>query len=150
MCSRRAIAPCKYVIVSICHYSVDQDYRLEKQCEAGAVISNIAECKKACDTLGISRRGVFKEGRPCYKGGSGVCNQDVKRPGNKATKICKGLSKKTNVYLIFWERISISFRNKFPLMPFLPILQYFRHPKATLYTTSIMNTIPMCPHYWKS
>ena len=66
-------------------------YVLEKQCEAGTAVLNVAECKKACGTLGISRLGAFKEGRPCYKGGSGVCNQNVKRPGNKATRICRGI-----------------------------------------------------------
>ena len=92
MCSHRSKPKsCKCVIVNISHHFVGQDYRLEKQCEAGAAILSIAECKKACDTLGISRLGVFKERRPCYKGGTGVCNQNVKRPGNKATRICKGI-----------------------------------------------------------
>ena len=66
-------------------------YVLGKQCEAGTAVLNVAECKTACGTLGISRLGVFKEGRPCYKGGSGACNQNVKRPGNKATRICRGI-----------------------------------------------------------
>ena len=78
-------------------------YVLEKQCEAGTAVLNVAECKKACGTLGISRLGAFKEGRPCYKGGSGVCNQNVKRPGNKATRICKGIKEqKVNVCPMFW------------------------------------------------
>ena len=73
------------------HYFVDEDYLLAKQCQDGAAVLNVSECKKACSSLGISRLGSFKDGRPCYKGGSGVCNQNVKRPGNKATRICKGI-----------------------------------------------------------
>ena len=85
------IASYKNVFRFIYHYIVDKDYLLEKQCQTGAPILNVAECKEACNSLGISRLGVFKEGRPCYKGGSGVCNQNLKRPGNKATRICKGI-----------------------------------------------------------
>ena len=73
------------------HYFVDEDYFLAKQCQAGAEVLNEEDCKQACASLRISRRGVFKEGRPCYKSGNGVCNQNVKRPGNKATRICKGI-----------------------------------------------------------
>ena len=71
--------------------SFGEVYVLGKQCEAGTAVLNVADCKKACGILGILRLGVFKEGRPCYKGGSGVCNQNVKRPGNKATRTCRGI-----------------------------------------------------------
>ena len=81
----------KLQLESFIHYFFVEVYVLEKQCEAGTAVLNVAECKKACGTLGISRLGAFKEGRPCYKGGSGVCNQNVKRPGNKAKRICKGI-----------------------------------------------------------
>ena len=66
-------------------------YFLEKQCKAGTEVLNVDECKRACEYLGISRMGVFKEGRPCYKGGTGVCNQNVKKPGSRATRVCKGI-----------------------------------------------------------
>ena len=85
------IATNKTVTRMLYHYLAGKDYFLEKQCQAGTAVLNVAECKKACDSLGISKLGVFKEGRPCYKGGSGVGNQNVKRPGNKATRICKGI-----------------------------------------------------------
>ena len=62
-----------------------------KQCKAGTAVLNVDECKMACGYLGISRMGGFKEGRPCYKGGSGGCNQNVRKPGSKATRICKGI-----------------------------------------------------------
>ena len=62
-----------------------------KQCKAGTEVLNVDECKMACGYLGISRMGGFKEGRPCYKGGAGGCNQNVRKPGSKATRICKGI-----------------------------------------------------------
>ena len=64
---------------------------MEKDCETGTTVLEVAECKKACGYLGISSLGVFKEGRPCYKGGSGVCNQNVKKPSSRAMRICKGI-----------------------------------------------------------
>ena len=79
------------IIGIIHHYFVGVDYLLAKQCEVGAAVLTVAECKEACASLGISRLGVFKERRPCYKGGSGVCNQNLKRPGNKAMRICKDI-----------------------------------------------------------
>ena len=85
------IATYKTVTRTLYHCLADKVYFLEKQCQAGTAVLNVAECKKACGSLGVSKLGVFKEGRPCYKGGSGVCNQNVKRPGNKATRICKGI-----------------------------------------------------------
>ena len=66
-------------------------YILMKQCKAGTAVLNVDECKMACGYLGISRMGGFKEGRPCYKGGAGGCNQNVRKPGSKATRICKGI-----------------------------------------------------------
>ena len=64
---------------------------MEKQCKAGTEVLNVDECKRACGYLGISRMGAFKEGRPCYQGGTGVCNQNVKKPGSRATRVCTGI-----------------------------------------------------------
>ena len=69
---------------------LDKGYALEKTCKLGTAVLDVAECKQACNSLGITRLGSFKDGRPCYKGGSGVCNQNVKKPGSRATRICKG------------------------------------------------------------
>ena len=69
---------------------MDKGYALEKTCKLGTAVLDVAECKEACNSLGITRLGTFKDGRPCYKGGSGVCNQNVKKPGSRATRICKG------------------------------------------------------------
>ena len=70
-----------------------------KQCNAGTAVLTVDECKKACGFLGISRMGSFKEGRPCYKGGTGVCNQNVRKPGSGASRICKGIKYKYNSFL---------------------------------------------------
>ena len=70
-----------------------------KQCNAGTAVLTVDECKKACGFLGISRMGSFKEGRPCYKGGTGVCNQNVRKPGSGASRICKGMKYKYNSFL---------------------------------------------------
>ena len=72
------------------HYLLGEGYVLEKTCELGTAVLDVAECKQACNSLGITRLGSFKDGRPCHKGGSGVCNQNVKKPGSRATRICKG------------------------------------------------------------
>ena len=74
-------------------------YVLAKQCNAGTAVLTVEECKKSCGYLGISRMGVFKEGRPCYKGGTGVCNQNVRKPGSGASRICKGIKYKYNSFL---------------------------------------------------
>ena len=58
----------------------------------------VDECKKACEYLGISRMGNFKEGRPCYKSGTGVCNQNIKKPGSSASRVCKGIEYKYNPF----------------------------------------------------
>ena len=55
----------------------------------------VDECLRACGYLGISRMGAFKEGRPCYKGGTGVCNQNIRKPGSGASRICKGIKYKS-------------------------------------------------------
>ena len=65
-------------------------YVLKKHCPDGSEIKDVSECKKACKHLGIVKTGRFKKDRPCYKGGNGVCNQNIKKPGSKATRICKG------------------------------------------------------------
>ena len=78
-------------MIQIFHdFLLDKGYALEKTCKLGTAVLDVAECKEACNSLGITRLGQFKQGRPCYKGGSGVCNQNVKRPGSRASRICKG------------------------------------------------------------
>ena len=66
-------------------------YSLETRCKVGTEVLEVDECKKACSYLGISKMGAFKLGRPCYKGGTGVCNQNIRKPGSKASRICKGI-----------------------------------------------------------
>ena len=47
------------------------------------------KCEEACDQLDIRPSGKrFKNGRPCYKGGSGVCNQNGGF-NRRASLICK-------------------------------------------------------------
>ena len=75
---------------------------MEKDCKTGTAVLEVAECKKACGYLGISSLGVFKEGRPCYKGGSGVCNQNVKKPSSRAMRICKGIQIQMQSKYIIW------------------------------------------------
>ena len=127
------IASYKTLIRIIYLYLVDEDYLLEKQCQAGTAVLNVAECKKACGLLGISRLGVFKEGRPCYKGGSGLCNQNLKRPGNKATRICKGIQMKNNGYLVYCKNRSIASSIRY----FTIIIQAFKIQEDTLITLRI-------------
>ena len=74
-------------------------YVLANQCKAGTAVLTVDECKTACVYLGISKMGAFKEGRPCYKGGTGVCNQNVRKPGSGARRICKGIKYKYNSFL---------------------------------------------------
>ena len=48
-----------------------------RRCPTGFEVRRTAECEEACDQLDISASGrKFKNGKPCYKGGSGVCNQN--------------------------------------------------------------------------
>ena len=68
------------------------------QCKTGTAVLTVDECKKACEYLGISNMGNFKEGRPCYKGRTGVCNQNIMKPGSRASRICKGIEYKYNPF----------------------------------------------------
>ena len=48
-----------------------------RRCPKGLEVRITAECEEACDQLNISTSGrKFKNDKPCYKGGSGVCNQN--------------------------------------------------------------------------
>ena len=60
-----------------------------KRCPDGLEIESITECKEACAYLKIPlSSNKFKEGKPCYKGGSHVCNQNGAF-GRNAKLICK-------------------------------------------------------------
>ena len=49
----------------------------------------VKECELACDTLGIPLSGkIFKDGKPCFRGGNGVCNQNGGH-GGRSNMICK-------------------------------------------------------------
>ena len=77
----------------------------KKSCTTGAKIIDVQECKNACSYLEINISGkTFKTGKACYKGGSGVCNQDG-RQGSGATLVCR-LIKSTvtysNIIHILW------------------------------------------------
>ena len=71
---------------------------MEEQCKTGTAVLTVDECKKACEYLRISSMGNFKEGRPCYKGRTGVCNQNIMKPGSRASRICKGIEYKYNPF----------------------------------------------------
>ena len=48
-----------------------------RRCPKGFQVLNTTECVEACGELDIPLSGKrFKNGKPCYKGGSGVCNQN--------------------------------------------------------------------------
>ena len=52
-------------------------YYLEKRCPLINRIMDVEECEVACDRLGIPLSGkLFKDGKPCFRGGNGVCNQN--------------------------------------------------------------------------
>ena len=69
--------------------NADGMYFLEKRCSKETKITNTDECKKACESMGfpLSNR-PFKEKKPCYKGGTGVCNQNGAL-GKQSEMICK-------------------------------------------------------------
>ena len=47
------------------------------------------ECEIACDRLGIPLSGkLFKDGKPCFRGGNGVCNQNGAH-GGRSNLVCK-------------------------------------------------------------
>ena len=60
-----------------------------KRCPDGLEIESITECQEACAYLKIPLSSkTFKEGKPCYRGGSHVCNQNGAF-GRNAKLICK-------------------------------------------------------------
>ena len=67
----------------------DGMYFLEKRCSKETKITDTEECKKACESMGfpLSNR-PFKDKKPCYKGGTGVCNQNGAL-GKQSEMICK-------------------------------------------------------------
>ena len=61
----------------------------KKRCQSGSGIFDTSECIEACFKVGIPLSGrKFKGGKPCYKGGSNVCNQNGGL-GRRASLICK-------------------------------------------------------------
>ena len=79
------------------HFPDDRFYLREyisyKRCPAGSEITDVDECKEACKSLGISLANTFKDGKPCFKGGNGVCKQSGSI-GRLAYLVCKTLSGK--------------------------------------------------------
>ena len=61
----------------------------QRRCPKGYEVMDTTECEEACDQLQIPLSGKkFKEKKPCYKGGSGVCNQNGAF-NRRASLICK-------------------------------------------------------------
>ena len=87
-------------LITFCFQCIDgAGYVLVNQCKAGTAVLTVNECKTACVYLGISKMGAFKEGRPCYRGASEVCNQNIRKPGSGASRICKGIKYKYDSFL---------------------------------------------------
>ena len=67
------------------------DYIVEEKgsnsCKQGSTILDTSECEIACDQLNL-KRGVLRNGMPCYMAGNGKCRQNAKL-GRKASLICK-------------------------------------------------------------
>ena len=84
-----------------CFYFVNfkaVSYIFEKPCRTGSAILEVAKCKKACNHLGLRIAGkAFKAGKPCYKNGQGVCNQNGAW-GAKSIMICEIEGKKMKKY----------------------------------------------------
>ena len=59
-----------------------------KRCPAGSEVMDQDECKEACTSLGIRLSNTFKNGKPCFKAGNGVCKQGGSI-GSKALLVCK-------------------------------------------------------------
>ena len=74
-----------------------ETYFLEKRCSKETKITDTEECKTACKHMGLplSNR-PFKNKKPCYKDGLGVCNQKGGM-GKLAKMICKN---KGSFYLL--------------------------------------------------
>ena len=67
----------------------DDIYYLEKRCPTANRIMDVEECELACGTLGIPLSGkTFIDGKPCFKGGNGVCNQNGAH-GSRSNMVCK-------------------------------------------------------------
>ena len=82
----------RYPLKTPYHFT-DETYYVEevgkKRCPSGSGIFDTAECIEACIEVGIPLSGrKFKGGKPCYKGGSNVCNQNGGL-GRRASLICK-------------------------------------------------------------
>ena len=63
-----------------------------KRCPAGSEVMDQDECKEACTSLGIRLSNTFKNGKPCFKAGNGVCKQSGSI-GSKALLVCKEAGK---------------------------------------------------------
>ena len=63
-----------------------------KRCPSGSEVTDKDECKEACTSLGIRLSNTFKNGKPCFKAGNGVCKQSGNF-GSKASLLCKQLGK---------------------------------------------------------
>ena len=59
-----------------------------KRCPAGSEVSDTNECKEACTNLGIRLSHAFKDGKPCFRAGNGLCKQSG-NVGSKASLVCK-------------------------------------------------------------
>ena len=59
-----------------------------KRCPAGSEVSDTNECKEACTNLGIRLARGFKNGKPCFRAGNGLCKQSG-NVGSKASLVCK-------------------------------------------------------------
>ena len=73
-----------------------------KRCPTGSEVTDTHECKAACTGLGIRLSNNFKNGKPCFKAGNGVCKQ-IGSLGSKASLICKQLGK-----VIYLESYAVS------------------------------------------
>ena len=73
------------------YYLLDAGVR---QCPEGSAVLDKTECEEACETLNIPISGRFKNGKPCYRAGSGVCKQNGGFT-RRSSRICKkeGISK---------------------------------------------------------
>ena len=116
-----------YVIKQLDHFSklsfyrifspilifADGMYFLGKPCPPGSTITDKNECQLACGQLDIPLSDrKFKNGRPCYQGGSGVCNQNTAF-GKRSKMVCKG------------ECISQSFWIYYALKKYIPFWSVF-------------------------
>ena len=75
--------------IVLCTIEEDSGFYLSKLCPSEDRITIITECRLACNALQIPLSGkIFKEGRPCYKGGKNVCNQNGAH-GRSSLMVCK-------------------------------------------------------------